>query len=121
VPGAASVAPGATVSVPIDAIPRAISAALRDSGGLSEAIGPTVRLSLRAVGGRNNEEEIESGTFEYFVDLCEGCLVRGLNPRIECPGGTSEGYCGHAQDAFLDCCFVGTQEFCPASTAPATP
>jgi hypothetical protein len=121
VPAAGTVPPGGTITVATGVIPSSVAVGLVASGGLNPFPGPSVRLGIRAVGGRNPDEEMESGTFEYVVDLCEGCLVRGLNPPRDCPGGQAPGYCGLAQDRLIDCCFSGSELFCPASTAPATP
>lgn len=117
-PGAGTIPPGLTSAIPVVVIPGFIAREIKGDLGSDD---PLVRVTLRAVGGRNADEELESGEFEYYVTLCEGCLVQGINPPQACPGGSAEGRCGLGQDARIDCCFVGASSFCPASSAPDAP
>jgi hypothetical protein len=121
VPGAGSVSAGAIGTLTAEVIPDFVALELTASGLLRQG-GQPVKLLVRAVGGRNSDEELESGIFEYYVTLCEGCLLRGFEPPAPCPGGSGEGYCGRAQDGVtLDCCVSGGVPYCPASSAPTTP
>jgi hypothetical protein len=81
-----------------------------------------VRATVTAFGGRNPDETLESGDFDYYVTLCEkNCLVRGNDPPQPCPGGSAEGNCGRPQDFPLDVCFEGGTRYQPASSAPSAP
>ena len=118
-PGAATIPPGFSTPISIVAIPADATRDLLASGVVPTGqLGPPIRVRLQAVGGRNPDEELESGSFDYYVDVCDDCLVRGLDPPLSCPGGSAEGYCGGAQDFALDCCWVGQTPYCPASEAP---
>lgn len=113
-PGAASVGPLEVQPILADVLPLDIPRRLK--GVLGDAQIP-VRVTIRAYGGRNADEEIESGDFEYSISLCEGCLVSGLDRQ--CPGGPSQGYCGLPQDFSLSCCLLGSEPVCPASLVAA--
>ena len=118
VPSTTSIPPGVANTVLVD-VPIPV-------GELQQLMVPgqryVVHVTLRAVGGRNADEELKSGDFHYYVTICENCLLRGHVEQTPCPGGSGTGDCGRAQDGVLDCCYVGADEYCPASDfTPPTP
>jgi len=113
-PGTANIDPSSRQSIDADVVP--VEVLRRLQGVLGPAQVP-VLATIRAFGGRNADEELESGDFEYYITMCEGCLVSGLGQQ--CPGGPAQGLCGLPQDRPLSCCLLGANPdpVCPASFA----
>ena len=111
-PGTANINPLGIQAILADVVPLDIPERLKSVLGQDQVL---VHATIRAFGGRNADEELESGDFEYSIRMCEGCLVSGLEQQ--CPGGPLQGLCGRPQDFGLSCCLLGTDPdpVCPAS------
>lgn len=88
---------------------------------LASAVTPTSSVQLIAsvtIVGDLDGDTVESNTFSYPVEICDGCMRNvlgpclGLSETLEISGG---GACNSNQDGILDCCTAGDGSLtCPA-------
>jgi hypothetical protein len=89
--------------------------------GLVGSVTPTSSIQLIAsvtIVGELDGDGIESNTFKYPIEVCDGCMQNligaclGLDPTTEIAGG---GACNPLQDGVIDCCTGdGGELVCPA-------
>jgi hypothetical protein len=68
--------------------------------------------------GTMDGNDIDSNTFHYPIDVCNGCLYQNLGDCTALPEGymgTEGGKCQALQDGVLECCNSGGTEICPAA------
>lgn len=108
-----SVLPSSTAGFGVEIVPRQLLEQLSVSPGDSRNLSVEIQLFGSIDGG-----DIESNTFVYPVEVCNGCLIADLGPCTELPSGfegNSGGECNALQDLPLDCCTAsGGATICPA-------
>lgn len=95
-------------------IPRVVLEEMQGNLGAGEFTRITAEVEMR---GTIDGKDVTSPTFNYPIEVCNGCLTRDLGP---CAALTTDdiqtgGACQEKQDGFVDCC-TGTDNslVCPA-------
>ncbi len=101
---------------------RVLDAAQID--GLNVSAGQVRTIVARfTIFGDLGGDEVETATFDYPIDICNGCLIADLGSCESVPenfAARTGGECNAFQDAPLDCCELNSNQVCPAvGLAPA--
>ena len=105
---------GGTSTFAFDIIPYQLLVDLRDELGAGNRTLVTAKVS---VFGTLEGGDVESNTFSYPVDVCNGCLKSVVGECAALPTGfqaQTGGICQPLQDGFLECCTNNGVEICPA-------
>ena len=117
VPFSGAVSPnGGTASFSFEVIPAQLIAAIQPKLAAFER---TVILADVVIFGDMSGGRVESQTFTYPVDVCNGCLVNTIGDCAMVPQSFEPrpgGACNPFQDAVVDCCTSGGGNIlvCPA-------
>lgn len=118
VPWSGSVEPGGgTTSTSTNAFPSETARRLRDSGVLADHSIALVDAKVRAFGDKL-AGSITSDVFTYPIQVCDGCLINSITPCPAVGHVLQGGVCSPGQDGLVDCCTLGADLICPATSAP---
>ena len=122
VPTSGSIEPGGgTAAFSFEIVPIELARMMADAvdGTASGRTTLDVRIQMFGIKGGG---EVESRTFRYPVQICNGCLLANLGDCTLLPSGSMGspgGVCNALQDGVLECCTLNGEAVCPA--VPATP
>jgi len=95
---------------------------------LADDVTPTNSIQLSAnitIVGELDGDSVESNTFKYPVEVCDGCMRNVLGPCLGLDEGlaiSQGGVCNTNQDGQLDCCTAADGSLtCPAIEIPIIP
>ena len=109
----ASVEPGGTAIISVELLPAQLIASCSVSGTDTIDVVAEVQFFGQMDGG-----DIESTTFRYPVQVCDGCLIEDLGMCADLTGSESVSTgssCNPFQDLPITCCTNSSgQQICPA-------
>jgi hypothetical protein len=101
----------------IDSFPASLARTIRNFNDLppGSQLQVEIRLSAR---GSTLAGAIQSDDFVFPISVCNGCLVSSLSTcPVKTPPVSKGNPCNVSQDAFVDCCMLGTELVCPSVVA----